>query len=196
MRNIAHLPVKFICQGVAVLLISSLALNAAVPPGWYLAGSKPADYEAGVDAQAKYNGHSSAYLRAKTPNVEGFGTLMQDFRADRYLGKKVRLSGFVRTEHVNGWAGLWMRVDNGPTQVAFDNMQDRPIKGTSEWKSYVVVLDVPEDATGIAFGVLLAGSGSVWLNSVKFEVVGSDVPTTAAPPEQRPTEPTNLDFND
>jgi len=45
----------------------------------------------------------------------------------------------------------WMRVDKstGAPPLAFDNMQDRPITGTADWKSYAVVLDIPEGATGI-----------------------------------------------
>jgi hypothetical protein len=65
--------------------------------------------------------------------------------------------------------------------VAFDNMQNRAIKGTTGWQYYAVVLDIPVDATGLAYGVLLAGSGTIWLSSTKFEVVGSDVPITSPP---------------
>ncbi len=36
-----------------------------------------------------------------------------------------------------------MRVDKGPKMLAFDNMQDRPIKGASNWQRYAVVLEVP-----------------------------------------------------
>jgi len=87
---------------------------------------------------------------------------------------------------------LWMRVDKNSSAVAFDNMEDRAIKGTSDWQRYEVVLDVPKDATGIAFGILLAGPGTVWLNSTNFELVESDVPTTGR--EHRPDAPTNLNF--
>jgi hypothetical protein len=73
-------------------------------------------------------------------------------------------------------------------------MRDRPIKGTSGWKSYVVVLDVPADATSISFGILLDGPGEVWLNSVKLEVVGADTPTTAMRGPSLPEAPVNLDF--
>jgi AraC family transcriptional regulator len=73
-------------------------------------------------------------------------------------------------------------------------MQERPIKGTIDWQPYNVVLDVPKDATGISFGILLTGSGRVWLNSTKFEVVGVDVPTTGS--MKRSAAPVNLDFND
>lgn len=88
-----------------------------------------------------------------------------------------------------------MRVDSDSQQLAFDNMEDRPIKGTTDWRRYEVVLNVPQNATGIFLGVLLGGTGTVWLNSVNLEVVGSDVPTTEtkAPPSL-PNAPANLNF--
>ena len=180
-----------IATTIAALTICSLVSQAAVPEGWFLAGSKPSSYEAGTDEQAKYNDHPSAYLKSKENVTDGFGTLMQNFSANNYLGKSVRLSAFVKSEDVKDWAGLWMRVDKGSQSVAFDNMQDRAIKGTTGWKVYEVVLDVPQDATGIFFGVLLSQTGSVWLNSVKFEVVGTDVPVTGRPQREGPT---NLGF--
>jgi hypothetical protein len=196
MRNLSGPRVKS-CTLFAILLVCSLLLQAAAPSGWYVAGSNPADYEAGVDVQTAYNNHPSAYLRAKKPAVQGFGTLMQDFRAEKYAGKRVRLSAFTKAEGVQEWAGLWMRVDKGSTMAAFDNMQDRPIKGTTGWRNDQVVLDVPQDASGIFFGILLTGPGAVWLNSVKFEVVGTNVPTTGkdmSPPHR--DAPANLNFED
>ena len=180
--------------GLVLLLTCSLAVQAAAPVGWFLAGSKPASYDVGTDPQAAYNGHPSAYLKAKEPVSDGFGTLMQDFRADKYLGKRVRFSAFVKSDGVKDWAGLWMRVDKDRDAVALDNMQDRPIKGTADWQRYEVVLDVPQDATGIFYGILLSGSGTVWLNSVELEVVGTDVPTTGGKGTKLPDEPTNKSF--
>ena len=181
--------------GVVTLLIAfSLMLTAGVPQGWYLAGSKPAEYESGVDSQAQYNSHPSAYLKSKQVAIDGFGTLMQSFRAEQYAGKRVRFTAFVKTEGVQDWAGLWMRVDKGKESVAFDNMQDRRIKGTSGWQQYSVVLDVPHDSTGIFLGILLSGTGTVWMNSVKVETVGLEVPTTGPGPMQNRDHPVNLDF--
>jgi hypothetical protein len=188
--------VTFVMTAAALLLCSPPLSAAGVPRGWYLAGSKPADYAAGVDPQALRNGHPSAFLKAQKPDAEGFGTLMQDFRAQKYAGKRIRLSAFAKTEGVKGGAALWMRVDKGSDAVAFDNMQDRPLKGTTDWQNYQVVLDVPADATGVFFGVLLSGSGSVWLNDVRLEVVGPDTPTTGKATPQRPDGPINLNFQD
>jgi hypothetical protein len=187
---------KMALMSIAVAPLLSLVLQAAVPTGWHLAGSKPAEYEAGVDASAMYNERSSAYLKSKTAVADGFGTLMQDFSAEKYAGKRIRFSANVKAEEVQSWAGLWMRVDKQSTSVAFDNMQNRRIKGTTGWQNYAVTLDVPQDATAIYFGVLLEGSGAVWLNGVKVEVVGSDIPTTDAGTARLPEEPSNLDFTE
>ena len=167
-------------------IASVLLLQAAAPKGWILAGSKPKEYDTGVDSD------SHAYLKATKP-VDGFGTLMQSFEAGGYLGKRIRFTGLVKAQNVQDWAGLWMRVDKGTQPVAFDNMQDRPIKGTSDWQSYDVVLDVPQEATGIAFGVLLSSSGTVWLDGLKFEIVSKDVPVTKGLPGLV-SGPTNLNF--
>jgi hypothetical protein len=178
----------------ALLLTFSLAMQASTPPGWILAGSKPASYEVGIDPQTPYENHGSAYLKSVVQEIDGFGTLMQSFRAEKYAGKRVRFSAFVKQDAVQDWAGLWMRVDSGPKMgVAFDNMQNRAIKGTGGWQNYQVVLDVPQDATGIAFGILLNKTGTVWLSDAKFEVVGTDVPVTQVS-GTLPNEPVNLDF--
>jgi len=42
-----------------------------------------------VDQRQPYQGHASAFLRSKQPNIDGFGTLMQEFSAKQYLGKRV-----------------------------------------------------------------------------------------------------------
>jgi hypothetical protein len=184
---------------VAVVTVFCFVLMATVPAGWYVAGSKPAEYDAGVDANALYSSHSSAYLKSRNPGVDGFGTLMQDFTANKYAGKRIRFSANVKAEGVRSWAGLWMRVDRQSTTVAFDNMQDRPIRGTKGWQNYAVVLNVPQDATRIFFGILLNGPGAVWLNNVKVDVVGSEVPTTGqgiTGATNRADEPRNLDFTE
>ena len=122
---------------------------------------------------------------------------MQSVRAEQYKGKRVRLSGLVKSQEVVSWAGLWMRVDQGKDMVAIDNMQDRAIKGTTGWQRYEVVLDVPQDSTGISFGILLDGAGEIWLSNTKFYVVETDVPVTGGPGDRKiPDKPVNLEFTE
>ena len=103
---------------------------------------------------------------------------MQGIKADDYRGKRVRLSGYVKGENIAQYAGLWLRVDGAGYSLNFDNMSNRPIKGTTDWKKYEVVLDVPEESIAIAFGILLRGEGQVWIDDLQLEVVGQDMPTT------------------
>jgi len=54
----------------------------------------------------------------------------------------LRFSGSVKASEIADWAGLWMRVDGTRgAMLGFDSMQDRPIKGSVDWKPYAIVLD-------------------------------------------------------
>ena len=87
-----------------------------------------------------------------------------------------------------------MRVDGHDDTLSFDNMNRRRIKGSTEWRLYRIVLDVPAEATHISFGVLLTGAGRVWVDDVTFEVVDETVELTAGRNPQYPDGPVNLDF--
>ena len=184
----------------------AMAFTLAAPPaavasdkpaaGWIHAGSAPMDYDMGVDRAVTHGGKASGFLRSNKAKTAGFGTLMQMYKADKYRGKRLRLSAWVKAEDVSSWAGVWMRVD-GPDNkmLAFDNMQSRPIKGTTGWKRYEVVLDVAPEAVAVAFGILLDGAGKTWIDDIGFEEVTNDVALTGAPSgSQFNPMPENLDF--
>lgn len=186
---------------------SSESPQKQLPKGWSTAGSHPQDYEIGLDTTEKHSGQASAYIKLSRFKFksEGFGALTQMFKADDYKGRRVRLSAYVKAENIEEYAGLWMRVDGVNRMLGFDNMQNRPITGTTGWTKYEVVLDVPETSVNIAFGLLLRGAGRAWVDNFQFEVVGQDVPTTNRLPPQGiedkggasreyPSKPTNLDF--
>ncbi len=77
-----------------------------------------------------------------------------------YIGKRLRLSGYIRTINSSG-TGMWMRVDGNEMgkSLQFDNMGSRQIMGTTEWQKYEIVLDIPATSRGIYYGVLTTGSG-------------------------------------
>lgn len=167
--------------------------------GWMLTGSHPQNYEMGIDPAEVHQGKASGYLKAVTPmEPNEFATMMQQFRADKYVGKRMKLSGFVKTEHVDAFCGLWMRVDNNVHDVLqFDNMHDRPITGTQPWNQYSIVLDVPEGSAVISFGVILNGKGKVWVDSFRFEEVDLNTPLTHMETEyEMSDEPLNLSFEE
>ena len=167
--------------------------------GWFMAGSHPGDYEHGILEDEKHDGHRVAYLRSRVAHAAGFGTLMQMVAAEEHRGRRIRFSGALKATDVEGWAGLWMRVDGKERKntLAFDNMQDRALEGTTEWARYSVVLDVADDAAAIGLGTLLRGRGEVRMADLRFEPVSTDVPTTGHEGGQGYSRhPRNLDFSE
>jgi hypothetical protein len=167
----------------AAVLALATAAETPAPVGWILAGSAPTSYEIGTAPDGGRNRGPAGFLRSREapPQKNGFGTLMQMFKADDYRGKRVRFSASVKTEKVANWAGLWMRVDGPQREIlAFDNMQARPIKGTTDWQRQEVVLDVAPAANAIGIGILVNGIGEAWLDDVRFEIVPATIATTAA----------------
>jgi hypothetical protein len=185
-------------RAIATVFMAALAFSGAspalqaqssdLPQGWLRAGDHPGDYEMGVDPKGGRAGKACAFIKGKsTPH--GFGTLMQSIDAEEYRGKRLRFSAQVKALGILEWAGLWMRIDgspqtgsNMPALLGLDNMESRPIRGTMDWKRYDVVLDVPKEAKGIAFGILLQGGGQAWMDDLLFEAAGSDAPVTGTAP--------------
>ena len=146
---------------------------------WIARGSKPESYEMGLLKNSTDKAQKVFTIRSIDKKIEGFGNLMQSSKPDLYLGKTIKMSGYVKSENVKSWAGLWMRIDYYNNKVlAFDNMQNRAIKGTNDWTKYEVVLFVPQDATEMSYGVLLEGTGQIWFKDIQLEIVDDSVPET------------------
>ncbi len=119
--------------------------------GWTLTGTAPEKFETFLDTKIFNKEKKAACLRSvsdETIASGDFATLMQSFSAADYLNKRICFSGFVKSQNVKDWAGLWTRIDDQQqlNMLGFDNMQNRSIKGTTEWNHYSVVLDVPKES--------------------------------------------------
>lgn len=74
--------------------------------GWFLSGSHPNNYRMGIDHNVVHGGKASGYLQSTTViEKDEFATMMQQFKADNYKGKKIKLSSFVKSEDVQQFAG-------------------------------------------------------------------------------------------
>lgn len=151
------------------------------PLDWSTGQSEPKRYEIGRDKSLEHNGQNVFTIKSIKSKIDGFGSSMKTIKSDLYLGKTVKMTGYVKSENVKNWAGLWMRVDYYTAAVlAFDNMQNRAIKRTTDWTKYEVVLFVPQEATSISYGVLLDGTGQIWFKDVSLELVADSVPETGS----------------
>jgi hypothetical protein len=140
--------------------------------GWIRAGSHPDEYLMGFTpekeaiAKIEYNAKSEP---------SGFGTFMQMYPPGKWLGKRLKMTGMIRTENVENWCGMWCRIDgqNEGETYDFDNMNDRPITGTTDWKKYEIIVNIPAKASAIAYGVLVGGRGTAYFKDISFEEIGN-----------------------
>ena len=168
--------------------------------GWILSGQSPQKYRLYMDEKIFNTATKSACLKSieEECDLSDFATIMQQFNAKNFLKKRVRLSGFIKAQDVTGWCGLWVRIDDVYNNVLkFDNMQFRPITGTTEWNHYSCVVDTPENSHVISIGMLLSGKGQVWLDNVSFQEVDLNTKTTDQTSDvYYPDYPVNLTFEE
>jgi hypothetical protein len=147
--------------------------------GWYVSGTAPSEYQVHLDETAGRHHSACAVLETRVPKVTGFVTLAQQAPIAAFRGRRLRLTAWLRAQAVEGWTGFWMRIDSAAGKVvAFDNMQDRPVRGSTDWTSRSVVLDVPREGSVLSFGIILKGPGRVWADDFAFSEVGPEVPST------------------
>jgi hypothetical protein len=161
-------------------VVNAAEVDTQLPQPWFKNGAPPALEQclAGVDAVLEARGTPNITLRCDS-EAGGFVGAMQNFGADKYRGQRIRFSALIKSEGVEGWGGVWMRVDDvNKPGASFDNMGDRPVKGTTDWTPYSIVLDASTEAQGIYFGTLMSGKGQLWISDLRFEVVTTDVPLT------------------
>jgi hypothetical protein len=166
--------------GVAALVAPAPA-RAQVPTGWQAVTDGSGEYTVSSDGARRDGGQgfAGATIKANVAEPHGSAMLAQSIRADAFRGKRIRLSGYLKTIGVNeGTAVLFMRVDGDGVVQTSDYMQNRPMMLTTDWEKQDIVLDVPSNAIGITYGFLLGGTGQAWLDDLAIDVVGDDVPTT------------------
>src|SRR5262245_871014 len=92
--------------------------TATMPRGW--SGGPPETIF--VDGNIVHSGRWAVRLERNAAIPEGFTTITKALPAD-FAGKTIEWRGFLRTEDVSGFTGLWLREDGDTPGLAFDNMQ-------------------------------------------------------------------------
>jgi hypothetical protein len=198
-RAVALLAVLISVNGCKAAPTEKSAAISGIPQGWV--GFPENSSQVGLTREFI---HGGSYALSITGRV--YANVSQHVLATSYRGQRVRWSGWVLGVGIANaiTSGLWMRVDDGQTTLAFDNMFDRPFAGTNDWTLISVVLDVPENAIGITVGVTFNADGRLIVDDLAMQIVGRDVPptttitpfsfNTAALYENAPIRPVNLDF--
>ncbi len=165
---------------VVGLLLASSVLKAQVYATkkacnmWGLAGDLN-DYRFGQDKSVYKKGGNSAFLKSTNTNkTDGSITLTQTCLVDDYLGKRVKMTAYIKSENVSGKAGVLLKVytkDWDHDMSSGDVRVNRPVTGTMDWTKCEIVMDITEENCMFDFGVWLKGTGKIWVDNVSFEVV-------------------------
>lgn len=117
--------------------------------------------------------------------VSGTGFATQTIKNKNYLNTKIKITAFIKSEKVKGFARIWLYSPNNKDK----NVVGKMIKGTTDWKKYEIIAEIPSNSkTDIMFGVFMTKSGKIWVDDFTFEVIeGTDK-------SKIPDEPINLTF--
>lgn len=84
---------------------------------------------------------------------------------NKFKGRNITLSGYIKTANLEGYAGLWMEML--PNNL-LENMYDKGPIGTSDWKSYSITIPLVGDT--IIFGTMLYGKGTSWFDGLTLTI--------------------------
>jgi TIR domain len=149
------------------------------PPGWFNSAGFVGDVSTAYEIRVvpRPDGGNGACVLFQNPRAtqEEFGSLMQRFLALDLASKTIRLEGEIKTKNVAQWAGLWLRADDDDgNMLFFDNMEKRPIRGTTSWTKYVIQFPLPSKTVWLNYGILLVGRGMMWADNFRFMVWNRD----------------------
>jgi Peptidase family S41 len=162
-----------------------------IPKGVHFDADQQKTYPLSVDSFIRQHGSYSVILQQKDSNAQ-FGLFSFSIKPN-FSGKKLTLKGYIRTENVSGgFAGLWIRVDGIGGTISFDNMANKGVTGSTDWKEYQVEVDFDEEeANLILVGGLLVGKGKIWLDN--FQLLVDDKDIALAPAKKEIKQKARLD---
>lgn len=147
-----------------------------------------------LDDKIVHGGKWAVRLERDASSARTFSTITIGIPVD-FTGTRVELRGFLKTQDVSEYAGLWMREDGDGGVVEFDNMQNRHVNGTREWREYSVALPLRSEAKQLFFGVLVAGTGKAWADDLQLLVDGKPVSDAAKAERAKTVLDTDREFD-
>ena len=142
--------------------------SGTFPTGW--SGGPPGTVS--VDGATVHGGRWSARLERTAASPQRFSTITKAIPLD-VAGSVIEWRGYLRSEDVSDYMGLWLRQDGDAPNLAFVSMQPRRVQGTNDWAEYSISMPRHADATQLVFGVLISGTGTVWADDLRLLVDGT-----------------------
>lgn len=138
-------------------------LNEAL---WWIQGTTPDFYSFEVAP-----GMTGGKITAQQTLVDGSAVMGRTISSSEFKGRRVKLTGEVRTNDVTAGAGLWLNATetlHGKVIASNDGF-DQAMSGSNNWKSITLETTVPSAADWLNVGVALQGPGQVEVRNLRVE---------------------------
>jgi RNA polymerase sigma factor (sigma-70 family) len=187
-------------QGCYIQQIGVLAESSNTLALWGLLKRNDGSYTNEIDPHMKRTPDSAPAGHIKSlvsPNVAGAADYLktinanaqplqacrffcQEFKKDSpFLGQRVRLSGWIKTQDVQNWAGFSVLILDSSGHIYADgDMNEHSIQGTTDWQQIEWVTDVPSEPCSMYFGPFLYGTGELWADDFQMQAVPSNTPVS------------------
>ena len=144
-----------------------------LPDNWHVMSRNLKQYHVSIDSQSAHSGSRSVFISsvdtALKPIFAGVGYTLPA----RYVGKKITVSAWMRSEDMQGSLALMLGIyDADGNTLKFENLQNKKIKGSKDWKQYSVTLPFSSTAQTLHIGPLLIGKGKLWIDDVELLIDG------------------------
>ncbi len=150
----------------------NLSLQDKMPAKWFRCSKS--DYIITTDFKIKHNGKHSVLIQSKVEIADKVGCISTAIPATM-SGDTITVKAFMKMEKVSAPIGLMLQVNGeGYKVLAFENMMQKGIKGSSDWKEYSVSVPLPENAETIFIGAILSGKGKLWVDDFSLCIDGKD----------------------
>jgi hypothetical protein len=167
----ANPSIKVTRANIAQILSFEVPQTGGFPTGWQ-GGNNSKDVA--VVRDVVHSGEWAARIERDMHSPDAFSGFNVSIPID-FKGSKIELRGFLRTQSVDGFAGLWMREDGNASSREFKNMSDQKLNGTTDWNEYAIDLPLNPEARRVLVGASLGGSGTVWIDDLQLLVDGKPV---------------------
>ncbi len=160
------------------------------PRGWRISPSK--EYSVSVDRTISHSGGASCRI-SSSPGAEIgkdlFCSIVKPIKRSVVSGRTMMFSAYVRTQSVEGKAGIAILSESLAPESAVA-IPFSFLSGTNDWKKKTCELRVSEDISDVKLELKLIGSGTMWADDLRLEIL--DHPpqmSTAKPSVEYPPPP-------
>jgi hypothetical protein len=130
-------------------------------------------------------GGQAVFLKGSSKDVRMWRMpLARSVNLDAWRQKRMRVTLRLKNDG-DARAFTSLRINN-VNETGLVATAQRNETATGVWEVHQFVLDVPANAGTLLVNVGLTGKGTVWVDDLRLEAVGTDVPVTTSAPTTAP----------